>query len=152
MIIIFGFLILIPWQLLTRNFKININNCNSIDALVTIPGVYEEPEDADSLIEAQAVAQAILDALKEKPDYDVDETRSWWPYKDWQDLCARVSDAADVEIGNDASQYLCYQPDSSSVFKMRITGSSMGMKREVNCECYVNSKDKKVRYIKWRED
>ena len=27
---------------------------------------------------------------------------------------------------------------------------SMGMKHEVTCECYV--KDKKVRYLKWRED
>lgn len=134
----------------TGGVKVNVNDC-SVEQLLTVPGIYNE-EDPEDQMESEEVARAIVDTLKVMPDYDVDETRSWWPYKDWQDLCARVSDAADVEIGNDASQYLCYQPDSSSVFKMRITGSSMGMKREVNCECYVNSKDKKVRYIKWRED
>ena len=84
------------------------------------------------------------------PDYDVDETRTWWPYKDWNDLCQRVSDAADIQIGSEANQYLTYVPDQSSIFKVKITGESMGMKREVSAECYL--KDKKVRYIKWRED
>ncbi|MBR3689450.1 MAG: hypothetical protein IKL85_10305 [Lentisphaeria bacterium] len=128
--------------------KVNVNDC-TVEQLLTVPGIYNEDDPEDQL-EAEEVARAIVETLKEMPDYDVDESRSWWPYKDWQDLCTRVSEAYDVEIGNDANQYLCYQPESTSVFKMKITGSSMGMKREVNCECYV--KDKKVRYIKWRED
>ena len=96
------------------------------------------------------VAQAIIDTLKIEPDYDVDETRGWWPYKDWQDLRDRVENEFDVEIGQEASEYLSFAPEANSVFRMKITGESMGMKREVNCECYV--KDKKVRYIKWQED
>lgn len=129
------------------SMKININNCNSIDALVTIPGVYEEPEDADSLTEAQAVAQAILDALKEKPDYDVDETRDWWPFKDWNDLVNRVEE----DVGSEASAYFSFGTEAdSTVFKLTLTGESMGMKHEVTAECYV--RDTAIRYIKWRED
>ena len=82
----------------------------------------------------------------------MDETRTWWPYKSWEDLCQRVSDFADVQIGSEANQYLTYVPDENSIFKIKITGESMGMTREVNAECYLNSKDRKVRYIKWRED
>lgn len=130
--------------------KVNVNDC-TVEQLLTIPGIYNE-EDTEDQMEAEETARAIVETLKVMPDYDVDETRSWWPYKDWQDLCTRVSDAADVEIGGEAQQYVCFKPESTSIFKMKITGASMGMKREVNCECYVNSKDKKVRYIKWRED
>ncbi len=129
------------------SMKININNCNSIDALVTIPGVYEDPEDADSLSEAQGVAQAILDALKEMPDYEVDESRDWWPFKDWSDLVNRVEE----DVGSEASQYFSFGTEANStVFKLKITGESMGMKHEVNAECYV--RESNVRYIKWRED
>jgi hypothetical protein len=129
---------------------VNVNDC-TVEQLLTIPGIYNE-EDTEDQMEAEETARAIVETLKVMPDYDVDETRSWWPYKDWQDLCTRVSDAADVEIGGEAQQYVCFKPESTSIFKMKITGASMGMQREVNCECYVNSKDKKVRYIKWRED
>ena len=127
--------------------KININTCSSLDALVTIPGVYEDPEDNNALEEAQAVAQAILDALKTMPtDYDVDESREWWPFKDWNDLTERVEE----DVGNSASQYFSYTADASTIFKVKIIGESMGMTHEANGECYI--KDSKVRYIKWRED
>ena len=98
-------------------------------------------------------ATAILDALKVIPeDYDVDETRDWWPYKDWQDLNKRIEDLLDsgVHLGEEANQYIEWQPQTTSVFKMKITCESMGMKREAECKCYV--KDKKVRYIEWREN
>ena len=134
----------------TGGTKVNVNDC-TVEQLLTVPGIYNE-EDTEDQLEAEEVARAIVDTLKVKPDYDVDENRTWWPYKDWQDLCTRVSDAADVDIGNDANAYLCYKPESTSVFKMKIIGAAMGMSREVNCECYVNTKDKKIRYIKWRED
>jgi len=130
--------------------KVNVNSC-TVEQLLTVPGIFSEDDDED-MAEGRETAQAILDALKEMPDYDVDSTRTWWPYKDWNDLTQRVSDFADVEIGNEASQYLTYVPDKNSIFKVKIVGESMGMKREVNAECYLSSKDKKVRYIKWRED
>jgi len=128
--------------------KVNVNSC-TVEQLLTVPGIFSE-DDGDDQEEGRETAQAIIDTLKEMPDYDVDETRTWWPYKDWNDLCQRVSDAADIQIGSEANQYLTYVPDQSSIFKVKITGESMGMKREVSAECYL--KDKKVRYIKWRED
>ena len=128
--------------------KVNVNSC-TVEQLLTVPGIFSEDDDDDQE-EGRETAQAIIDTLKEMPDYDVDETRTWWPYKDWNDLCQRVSDAADIQIGSEANQYLTYVPDQSSIFKVKITGESMGMKREVSAECYL--KDKKVRYIKWRED
>ncbi|MBQ6136275.1 MAG: hypothetical protein IJI73_02775 [Kiritimatiellae bacterium] len=128
--------------------KININSCQSVDALITVPGVYQDPEDGEkSLSEAMNVAQMILGGLTVMPeDRDVDETREWWPYKDWNDLTERV----DEDIGNEASSYFDFGASANTVFKMKITGESMGMTHEVQAECYV--RDKKIRYIKWRED
>lgn len=135
------------------SMKININSCTSIDTLITIPGIYESKQiDNDrmdeAIEEATAVAQMILDGLRVEPDNrdDYDKTRSWWPYKDWNDLTDRV----DEDIGNEASNYLTFAADTSTVFKMKITCESLGMTRIVQAECYV--KDKKVRYISWRED
>lgn len=134
--------------------KIVLNPQTTIDQLMTIPGIFQDTgNEDDDREDSQELAQAILDALKVMPeDYDVDETRDWWPYKDWQDLNARVEDFynGNVKLGNEAQEYIEWQPTETSVFKMKITGESMGMKREVNCKCYV--KDKKVRYMEWRED
>lgn len=133
--------------------KLVINPTTTIDQLMTIPGIF--PEDIDDQEDSQLLAQAILDGLKVMPEnYDVDETRSWWPYKDWQDLNDRIEDLADTnaKLGDEANQYIDWRPSETSVFKMRIVGESIGMKREVNCECYVDTKNKSVRYIKWRED
>ena len=128
--------------------KVNVNSC-TVEQLLTIPGIFVEDDD-DDMAEGREIAEAIIGGLSEKPDYDVDESRSWWPYKDWNDLVQRVSNFADVQVGGEAAEYLNYVPDKESIFKVRIVGESMGMKREVNAECYL--KDKKVRYIKWRED
>ena len=137
----------------TGSSKITITPSTTVDQLMTIPGIFPEGDDVEDREESMLLAQAIIDALKVKPeDYDVDETRDWWPYKDWADLKKRVGDVGDtdIEIGDEANEYIEWQPGDTSVFKMKITCESMGMKREVNCKCYV--KDKKVRYIAWRED
>lgn len=137
----------------TGSSKITITPTTTIDQLMTIPGIFPEGDDDDDREDSMLLAQAILDALKVKPeDYDVDETRDWWPYKDWADLNQRIEDVADTDIhlGDEAQQYIEWQPSATSVFKMKISCESMGMTREVNCKCYV--KDKKVRYIEWRED
>jgi len=140
----------------TGSAKINVNDC-TVDQLLTVPGIGSEEDDDDDMDTARATAQAIIDTLKVPPEHrdDYDETRDWWPYKDWNDLTQRVSDNADssdVEIGNEASQYFTYGPDDNSIFKITITGESMGMTKVVQAECYYNTQDKKVRYIKWRED
>ncbi|MBR2837941.1 MAG: hypothetical protein IKE55_04100 [Kiritimatiellae bacterium] len=137
----------------TGSSKITLTPSTTIDQLMTIPGIFPEGDDEDDREDSMMLAQAVLDALKVKPeDYEVDETRDWWPYKDWADLNQRVNDVADssIHLGEEAQQYIEFQPTEVSVFKMKISCESMGMKREVNCKCYV--KDKKVRYIEWRED
>lgn len=131
--------------------KITVTPKTKVMQLVSIPGIYNE-EDVEDQSEAYETAQAIIDTLKIPPDDDrADEPgREWWPYKDWADLRARVEDNFDVELGQEASEYIEYRPSETSVFKMTITGESLGFKRVVRCECYV--KDKKVRYITWQED
>ena len=134
---------------------ININNCNSIDALITVPGIYEDPSDDECVAEATEVAQALLDALRQMPeDYDVDETRSFWPFKDWSDMTSRLNDSggrvSSDDIGGDAQSYFSFALDDTTVFRVKITGESSGMSRSVEAECYV--KDSGVRYIKWTEN
>lgn len=131
--------------------KVNVNDC-TVEQLLTVPGIFDEDATTDGdTAESEEVARAIVEARAVMPEgADVDETRDWWPYKDWQDLCLRVSDYANVDIGQEANEYLCYTPDSDTVFQMRIVAASMGMTHEASCECYV--KDGKVRYLKWRED
>jgi len=137
--------------------KINVNNCNSIDALITIPGIYEDPSDDDCLEEAKEVAQAILDGLTQMPKDDdgIDTSRSDWPYKSWDDLMKRIDDldgssVKSEDIGSEAQNYLSFQAEEDSVFKIKITGESAGMSRSVEAEGYV--KDNKVRYVKWSEN
>ncbi len=133
--------------------KLVLNPNTTLDQLLTIPGICPESDDEDDIMEGRELAQAVLDGLKVKPeDYEVDETRDWWPYKNWQDLTVRLQDVANTtaKLGDEANQYIDWQPSETTVFKMKIVGESMGMKHEVNCECYI--KDKQVRYIKWRED
>ena len=131
--------------------KVNVNDC-TVAQLMTVPGVFNEDATSDGdTEETEEIARAIVEARSVMPeDGDVDETRTWWPYKDWQDLCRRVSDYADVDIGSEAGEYLCYSAEKDAVFKMRIVAESMGMRHEATCECYV--KDGKVRYLQWRED
>lgn len=137
--------------------KINVNNCNCIDALITIPGIYENPSDDDCLEEAREVAQAILDGLAQMPKDDdgIDKSRTEWPYKSWDDLLKRIDDldggtVKSSDIGSEAQSYLSFQAEEDSVFKIKITGESAGMVRSVEAEGYV--KDKKVRYVKWSEN
>jgi len=138
--------------------KIVLNLNTTIDQLMTIPGIFPEGSggemDENDQAESMELAQAILDGLRIMPENrnDVDETRDWWPYKDWSDLCERVDEnyKGNLKLGNEVQQYIEWQASEKSVFKMKITCESMGMKREVNCKCYV--KDKKVRYMEWRED
>ena len=131
--------------------KLIINPDTPVETLMLLPGICEEDEDDQS--EARDRAQAIIDALKTKPEHrdDFDESRTWWPFKDWADLRQRVEDCSSVDdLGEEASKYIEFKPGSDTVFTMKITGTSMGMSHTAICECYV--KDKDVRYIEWMED
>lgn len=134
--------------------KININNVDSVEALLTVPGIYTDPEDEDSVEEAREIAEAILAAKKVMPeDRDVDETLTSWPFRDWDDMIRRIDDAgtpvSSSDIGSDAKNYITFSPEENSVFKIKITGESMGMSRTVTAEGYVH--EKTVRYVKWSE-
>ena len=135
--------------------KININNVQSVEALLTIPGIYTDPEDEEAIEEAREIAEAILAAQKVMPsDRDVDESLTSWPFKDWDDMINRINEldspVKSSDIGSDAKNYIVYQPEDNTVFKIKITGESMGMSRTVTAEGYVN--DKAVRYVKWSEE
>lgn len=136
----------------TGDGKINVNSCTA-EQLLTVPGVVEtDSADADDMAEAEELARAIVETRRVMPENrdDVDDTRDWWPYKDWNDLVQRVSDAADLDIGSEAQQYLRFKPEESTLFRMTIRTESMGMSHVVECECY--AKDGKVRYVSWKED
>lgn len=136
--------------------KININNITGTDALITIPGIYDDPEDDDCVEEAREIAEAILAAMSQQPeDRDVDESLGKWPFKDWNDMLKRVdelngSKVGSSDIGSEANNYLSFTAEEDTVFKIKITGECQGMTKSIEAEGYV--KDKKVRYVKWSEN
>ena len=138
----------------TGSTRIDVNHPNcTVDQLMTVPGISDDDEEDCWIESRRAAAEAILKARDVEPE-DADErdpSLGWWPYKDWNDLVKRVEDYDDeVELDDQAQNYLTFKPDSTTVFKMTIKAQSMGMTHEVTCECYV--KDSKVRYISWREN
>ena len=114
----------------------------------------EELED-DDRPESRDAAEAIVKCRKIKPaGYDVPEDREEWGYGEytsdwWSDLTTRLSEEFDLDIGQEAKEYLTARPDSGVVYRMKITASLMAMQYAAETECYV--KDKKVRYISWKE-
>ena len=129
--------------------KVYVNDCTR-DELMTVPGIFNE-EDEEDLEKSSENIDAILNAKKEEPDYDVDETQSWWQYKDFNDLQQRVSDyGTEGKVGTEANNYLLYKPDDSTIFEITIECESMGMTRAVKAKAYL--KDKDVRYVEWEED
>ena len=136
--------------------KININNISGTDALITIPGIYDDPEDDDCVEEAREIAEAILAAMAQPPeDRDVDESLGKWPFKDWNDMLKRVDDlngstVSSSDIGSEANNYLSFTAEEDTVFKIKIIGECYGMTKSI--EAKVKVKDKKVRYVKWSEN
>ena len=153
--------------------KIELNDQTRAEDLSTIPGIFpDDPEDSRAQEDSQDLIQAILLALKTMPEDedDVDETRTWWPFKDFSDLEKRVDDVGFSEkVPEDLKEYIRWPGESAASssgssdkkkksgasedaekFSMTITGESMGMKYVVSARCVVE--DKKVRYIEWSEN
>ena len=136
--------------------KVNVNRC-TVDQLLTVPGIFDVDEiDEDDKSESREIAEAIIACRKIMPqDYDVPEDRTEWGYGEftsdwWSDMEKRVADEFDVEIPSDAKNYLTALPsEEGTLFKMKITAALMDMEYTAECECYV--KDKKVRYVSWKE-
>lgn len=151
--------------------KLELNDGTREKDLLTILSPMYDPDDARESEDCADLVQAILTALKTMPedDDDVDETRTWWPFKDFSDLEKRVDDVGFCEkVPEDLKEYIRWPGESAASssgksekgkkeasedtekFSMTITGESMGMKYVVTARCIVE--DKKVRYIEWSEN
>ena len=151
--------------------KLELNDGTREKDLLTILSPMYDPDDARESEDCADLVQAILTALKTMPedDDDVDETRTWWPFKDFSDLEKRVDDVVFSEkVPEDLKEYIRWPGESAASssgksekgkkeasedtekFSMTITGESMGMKYVVTARCIVE--DKKVRYIEWSEN
>ena len=152
--------------------KLELNDETREKDLLTILSPMYDPDDARESEDCADLVQAILTALKTMPedDDDIDETRTWWPFKDFSDLEKRVDDIGFSEkVPEDLKEYIRWPGESAAStsgksdknkkggtsedaekFSMTITGESMGMKYVVTARCIVE--DKKVRYIEWSEN
>ena len=152
--------------------KLELNDLTRDKDLLTILSPMYDSDDAREKEDCADLVQAILTALKTMPEDDdnIDETRSWWPFKDFSDLEKRVDDVGFSEkVPEDLKEYIRWPGESASSpsgqsdrnkkggssedaekFSMTITGESLGMKYVVTARCIVE--DKKVRYIEWSEN
>ena len=152
--------------------KLELNDETREKDLMTILSPMYDQDDAREREDCADLVQSILTALKTLPEDedDVDETRTWWPFKDFSDLEKRVDDVGFSEkVPEDLKEYIRWPGESAAnssgksekdkkggasedteKFKMTITGESLGMKYVVTARCIVE--DKKVRYIEWSEN
>ena len=152
--------------------KLELNDETREKDLTTILSPMYDPDDARECENCADLVQSILTALKTMPedDDDIDETRTWWPFKDFSDLEKRVDDVGfNEKVPDDLKEYIRWPGESASSssgksekgekggasedtekFSMTITGESMGMKYVVKARCIVDGK--KVRYIEWSEN
>ena len=152
--------------------KIELNDETREKDLMTYLSPMYDSDDAREKEDCASLVQAILTALRTKPEDDdnIDETRSWWPFKDFSDLAKRVEDVGfNEKVPDDLKEYIRWPGEAAASsssgssgkgkkgasedaekFSMTITGESMGMKYVVTARCIVA--DKKVRYIEWSEN
>lgn len=151
--------------------KLELNDETREKDLKTILGPMYDPEDMSATEDLNDLVQAILTALKTMPEDDdnIDETRTWWPFKDFGDLERRVDDVGFGEkVPEDLKEYIRWPGESAASssgksdkdkkgasedvekFSMTITGESLGMKYVVRARCVVE--ENKVKYIEWSEN
>ena len=151
--------------------KLELNDETREKDLSVILSPMYDPDDVSDSEDCATLVQAILTALKTMPEDedDIDETRTWWPFKDFSDLEKRVEDVGfNEKVPDDLKDYIRWPGESATTssdsskkdkkdsseesekFSMVITGESMGMKYVVRARCVVESK--KVRYIEWSEN
>ena len=140
--------------------KINVNAVRDPLILAVIPGIYpvdanlEDPRPED-VEEAKAIAEKIIElrdaampgqnvliASKENEDSDTGA------YKDFANLQERLLSEESLEILNDASNYLSFQPDK--FFEITIVGKSFSIVHKIVAIVVVA--DDKIRYLRWQED
>ncbi len=116
--------------------KINVNAA-SREVLLSVPGIGDQ-DDADTIV-------AAIMQERETVEPSDNSSMAFGPFKDWNDMNSRMGDSS---LGNTASQYLGYVPES--YFEITIVGASAGVTHRVRAIAMVV--DKKTRYIRWSED
>lgn len=108
--------------------KISITDQTTAADLSSIPGFFpEDYEDESEAEDCQELVQSVLMALRTLPEDDdnIDETRTWWPFKSLEDMNKRLYDCGcDISVPNTASEYLDFSETGSS-----SGGTSQGAKK-----------------------
>ena len=133
--------------------KVNVNAAPK-EILLSIPGITDnaDVDDLNKRSEAEELVQAIIDyrssAGASAADKKFYREEDYGSFKDFSDLQNRIQEKTGNSIGNEASNYLIYAPET--YFEITIVGSSAGITHTVKAVAMVQ--DSKVRYIRWQED
>jgi hypothetical protein len=132
--------------------KINVNAA-SREILLALPGIADDLEQTSSFAATgEEVVKAIEDFRKEPGLAEQEQAfyrdEDYGPFKDWNDLQTRVLDKTGHSIGNEASNYLIYEPET--FFEITIVGFAAGISHTVKAVAMIQ--DNKIRYIRWQED
>jgi len=133
--------------------KINVNAASK-EILMTIPGISDDLENSSSFAATgDEIAESIIEYRNELGAAEAKETKfykdeDYGSFKDFSDLQSRIQEKTGNDIGNEASNYLIYAPET--YFEITIVGASAGITHTVKAVAMVQ--DDKVRYIRWQED
>ncbi len=133
--------------------KVNVNAASK-EILLAIPGIADDLNSNSSFAaDGEEIVQAIIDYRSELSAAEAKDTKfykdeDYGSFKDFSDLQSRIQEKTGNDIGNEASSYLIYAPET--YFEITIVGASAGISHTVKAVAMVQ--DSKVRYIRWQED
>ena len=133
--------------------KVNVNAASK-EILLAIPGIADDlNSNSSSAADGEEIVQAIIDYRSELSAAEAKDTKfykdeDYGSFKDFSDLQSRIQEKTGNDIGNEASNYLIYAPET--YFEITIVGASAGISHTVKAVAMVQ--DSKVRYIRWQED
>lgn len=133
--------------------KVNVNAASK-EILLAIPGIADDlNSNSSSAADGEEIVQAIIDYRSELSAAEAKDTKfykdeDYGSFKDFSDLQSRIQEKTGNDIGNEASNYLIYAPET--YFEITIVGASAGISHSVKAVAMVQ--DSKVRYIRWQED
>ena len=133
--------------------KVNVNAASK-EILLAIPGIADDlNSNSSSAADGEEIVQAIIDYRSELSAAEAKDTKfykdeDYGSFKHFSDLQSRIQEKTGNDIGNEASSYLIYAPET--YFEITIVGASAGISHSVKAVAMVQ--DSKVRYIRWQED
>ena len=133
--------------------KVNVNAASK-EILLAIPGIADDLNNNSSFAaDGEEIVQAIIDYRSELGAAEAKDTKfykeeDYGSFKDFSDLQSRIQEKTGNDIGNEASNYLIYAPET--YFEITIVGAAAGISHTVKAVAMVQ--DSKVRYIRWQED